>query len=157
MAFFRKLGHTVLYLSVTHYGYSRMGFILHHTAQYQSMLCYAVTYNAALCYKRLCHTNQSTWLQGHQSANQLASHWRARLHGKHSFLPSLPPPCHGFFFLSVCFISNHEAIWKRKQGKMHLFTHSSQSLEKGEKEKDAKTGIRRGRKESGIETDNIGK
>lgn len=102
MASCHKLGRTVLHPSMPQYWCSMKGLMLHHTAQYQSMLCYAVTYNAALCYKRLRHNNQSTWLQGHQSANQLASHWRARLHGKHSFTPSLPPLCHVFFFFPFC-------------------------------------------------------
>lgn len=38
------------------------------------------------------------------------------------------PPFKTLFSLSVCFISNHYAISKRKQDKMHVPTHNSQSL-----------------------------
>lgn len=92
-------------------------------------LCYVVIYEAALCYKRLLHTNPSTWLQGHQSANQPARHWRACLHGKHCLHPFLLRMKPFFFFLlpSVYFISNHEVIWKRKHGEMHPLTCSTKS------------------------------
>lgn len=144
MAVDRKIGHTILHAV----WYSRSRLMLHHifntTLQHTSVCCNVVTYKAVLGYKRVCHTNQSTWLQGHKSANQLRSHWRARLHGKHSFPLSLPPPRH--FFPSVCFISNHEAIWKRKQGKMHLFTHSSKSKGRGGGSKGSEIWIKVGRR-----------
>lgn len=97
MAFDRKIGHTILHAV----WYSRSRLMLHHIFNTE-VCCNVFTYKAVLGYKRVCHTNQSTWLQGHKSANQLRSHWRARLHGKHSFPLSLPPPRHFFFFFFLC-------------------------------------------------------
>lgn len=74
-------------------------------------------------YKRLRHPNRSKWLQGHQSANQLARQWRACLHGKH-FSLVLPPPHH------VSRLCASLAIMKsleRGSTARHIFRHCSKS------------------------------